>query len=279
MIGIVYSRLRIEEKLLLEAFAKQKIQTVLIDPREIMLGNGKKPDTVSLVLNREISQIRSELILKYFESLAVKTINTTHATETCNNKAVSSWLLEKAGIPTPKTYTVFSLEQALQVAEELMFPLVVKPIVGSWGRLLVKVDNKDTLIAIIEHKEALANPYQKIFYLQEYREKPERDIRILTVGKEPVAAMYRTSEHWITNTAKGGYALKCTIDSQLHSLVTKVIELFAIDIAGIDVLETKSGYEVLEVNSTPEFHGLQTVADKNIADYIATYVNSQSKNI
>ncbi|HVA96245.1 MAG TPA: lysine biosynthesis protein LysX [Candidatus Acidoferrales bacterium] len=275
MIGMVYSRMRIEEKFLLEAFRKAKIDLIQIDPRELMLNGGNKPQ-VNLVFNREIGQVRSELILKYFETCGLRTINSSKATRLCNNKAISTWVLQKNKIPMPKTYTVFSLEQAFHAAELLTYPVVVKPIMGSWGRLIAKVDNKDSLQTIIEHKEALGNPYQQVFYLQKYRDKPERDIRVLTVGKEPIAAMYRKSDHWITNTALGGVAKKCEIDASLEKLVLKILEIFSIDIAGIDFIETENGYEVLEINSTPEFHGLQTTTEKNIADYMVSFISKQA---
>jgi len=277
---MLYSRVRFEEKLLAQAFEKQKQSFIQIDPRKLILGENKNEFAdIALVLNREVSQTRSELILDYIELQGIQTINSTTATRTCNNKALCTWVLQKAKIPHVKSCIVFSQEEAKVVAENISYPLVLKPLFGSWGRLLAKIDNQDTLEAILEHKEALNNPYHSIFYLQEYIEKPDRDIRVLVVDKEPIAAMYRQSDHWITNTALGGNPKKCDLDNDLVKIVKSAVDTLRVEIAGVDIIETVSGYQVLEVNSTAEFHGLQSVTEVNIADCIANYVIKKSKKI
>lgn len=278
MIGILCSRVRVEEKLLFEAFQKQKEEFVQLDPRELILGARNGINHLQILFNREISQVRSELVLEYFEIHNIPTINSAKATTVCNNKALSTWTLQNAGIPMPKTSIVFSLEQARKAAQEFTFPVVLKPILGSWGRLLAKVETEEMLEAIIEHKEALHSPHQQVFYIQEYIKKPERDIRVLVIGKEPVAAMYRESAHWITNTALGGTPKKCELDEDLVSLVKKTVDVLETDIAGVDVVETSDGYKVLEVNSIAEFHGLQTVTEINLAERIAEYIIHKVKS-
>jgi [lysine-biosynthesis-protein LysW]---L-2-aminoadipate ligase len=272
MIGILCSRVRIEEKLLFGAFQKLRQEVIHLDPRELALGAKNKNRQIRVLFNREISQVRSELVLNYFEAHAIKTINSAKTTTICNNKALSTWVLQRAEIPMPKTTIVFSLEQAKCVAKEFTFPVVLKPILGSWGRLLAKVETEEMLESIIEHKEALHTPYQQVFYIQEFIDKPQRDIRVLVIGKEPVAAMFRESVHWITNTALGGSPKKCPLDADLISLVKKTVAVLETDIAGVDIVETDEGYKVLEVNGIAEFHGLQSVTEFNIAERIAEYV-------
>lgn len=280
MIGMIYSRVRVEEKLLLSAFKMQRQKIMQIDPRSVILGDNTVDfDNIDIILNREISQTLSELFLEYFESIGINTINSAKSTSICNNKALCTWILQKEKTPMPKTYIACSLEQAKKAVEELTYPVVLKPLMGSWGRLLAKVENEEMLESIVEHKQALNNPYHAIFYIQEYIKKPQRDIRVFMVNKEPIAAMYRQSSHWITNTALSGLPKKCKLDKELTSLVQKVVNILDIDIAGVDIVETENGYKILEVNSTSEFHGLQTVTDINIADCIADFLIKNRKKL
>lgn len=272
MIGILCSRIRLEEKLIFDSLKKRKIDFTIFDPRLMSLNGGKSGiKKLKLVLNREISQTRAELILEYFNSSGIKTINSSQSTRLCNNKALCTWELQEGNIPVPKTVVVFSQDEAIIAAKKIGYPVVAKPIIGSWGRLLAKIDNQDVLETILEHKEALGSPYHSFFYLQEYIEKPGRDIRVLMIGGEPVAAMYRKSNHWITSTAKGATPKKLKLDSELINLTKKVTEILHVEIAGIDIVETDKGYKVLEVNSSVEFHGLQSVSNINIADKIVDY--------
>ena len=278
MIGILCSRIRLEEKLLFESFKKRNIDFIILDPR-LMVLNRKKNELkkIKLVLNREISQTRAELILDYLNNRGIRTINSSQATRVCNNKALCTWELQKYNIPVPKTVVIFSKDEAIKEAKKLGYPVVAKPIIGSWGRLLAKIDNQNTLESILEHKEALSSPYHSFFYLQEYIRKPDRDIRVLMIGGEPIAAMYRKSSHWITNTAKGAVPIKLKLNTELINLTKKVAEMLHVEIAGIDIVETDFGYKVLEVNSTIEFHGLQTVTTINIADKIVDYLTSKKQ--
>ncbi len=280
MIAIICSRVRIEEKMIFEAFRSKHKEFVRIDYRTVNLGNFYRHNTrPDLVLNREISQTKAELMLEYFKELGVDTVNSYDSTVLCNNKAMSSWRLKKYSIPTPKTSVVFSAEQAISVAESFGYPVVVKPLIGSWGRLLAKVENRDTLEAILEHKEAMQQVYHSVFYIQEYVSKPGRDIRVIVAGKKPVTAMYRQSEHWITNTARGAKPKPCLLNSDIIEIVDKTVKAFGVEIAGIDLVETTEGYKVLEVNSAVEFHGIQTVSSVDIAGRIVDYLLVKEKNL
>lgn len=280
MIGILYSRVRLEEKLLFEAFRKYKKGVLSLDTKTINLSQKNKNNfKISILLNREVSQTKAELVLNFFEGIGIKTINSFSATQLCNNKALCSWMLQKMNVPTVDTEVIFSKEEAYKSAEELGYPLVIKPLIGSWGRLIAKVENKGALEALLEYQEALNNTFHSTFYLQKYIDKPGRDIRILVIGGEPVAAMYRVSKHWITNTARGSVPKKCKLTDELVKLAQITVQTIGTDIAGIDIVETEEGYKVLEVNSTVEFHGLQTVTNFSIADRIANYLVGKEKMI
>jgi len=272
-IGILCSKIRLEEKLLFQEFSKQNIELVQLNPNSLSIKNGKADfGQIDLLLNREIAQTRAELILELADKAGIKTVNSAQATKLCNNKALTTTFLKEAGIPVPKTVTAFSSDQAMKEAEVLGYPLVIKPLWGSWGRLLSKADTPEALEAILEHKQALNSPHHSIFYLQEYIEKPDRDIRVFVVGGKPVAAMYRVSKHWLTNTAKGAVPESMELNKELKDLVIKTVEVLGVEIAGVDVVESKNGYLVLEANATPEFHGLKEVTSVNIAKLIVEYV-------
>lgn len=279
-IGILCSKIRLEEKLLLQEFNKLNQKIVQINSQSLLL-KGEKEDfgQIDLLLNREIAQTRAELILEFATKVGIKTINSVEATKLCNNKALTTYVLKEASIPVPETVIVFSVEQALKAAEEIGYPLVIKPLWGSWGRLLSKVDTPEILEAVLEHKQALNNSQHSIFYLQEYIEKPGRDIRVFVVGGKPVTAMYRVSKHWITNTAKGAVPKSMELYEEITKLVLKTVDVLGVEIAGVDIVESKESLLVLEVNATPEFRGLKEVTNINIAKLIVEYLLKEEKYV
>src|SRR5207248_210867 len=125
--------------------------------------------------------------------------------------------LQAAGVPQPNARVAFTTESALIAIEEMGYPVVLKPVVGSWGRLVSKVNDRESAEALLEHREVLGNYQQQIYYVQEYIRKPGRDIRAFVVGDETIAAIYRTSPHWITNTARGGVGSNCPVEADLHA--------------------------------------------------------------
>ena len=275
-VGILCSKIRIEEKLLFREFAKRNIEPVQIDPRKIILSSDTHDfDGVDLVLNREIGQTRAELIVDYLEAMGVKTINSGAATTLCNNKILSTQILEQKGIPVPVTKIAFSQSMALQAASEIGYPIVIKPVWGSWGRLVSKISSESDLEAIMDHKEGLGGPQHSIFYIQQYIKKPDRDIRVFVIGGVPVAAMYRASTHWLTNTAKGGIPQKLDLNKDIIDLCKNIVDVLGVEIAGVDLVEHDNKYLVFEVNTTPEFHGLNDVSDVNIAKLMVEYIIKQ----
>ena len=224
-VGILYSRVRVEEKLLFEEFEKRGVDLDLLDDRQLIFDITQGPrfsnqfTDYDVIVERCINHSRALYSLHILNDRGVKTVNTAHVLGHLRQQAADD---ERAD-PRPAcrsraALVAFTPESALEAIEELGYPVVLKPAVGSWGRLLSKVNDRDAAEAILEHKEMLGTYHHSIFYIQEYVEKPRRDIRAFVVGDETICAIYRNSEHWITNTARGGKASNCPVTPELNDI-------------------------------------------------------------
>jgi [lysine-biosynthesis-protein LysW]--L-2-aminoadipate ligase len=274
-IGFLYSRMRVEEKLLLEELqSRPGVEVVLINDDEEFFDIGKKPSEVDVLFERSISYNRGLYISRIFEAFGVPVVNTSEIAGRCGDKYVTSQILMQAGVPTPRVLMAFSDEAALKATQEIGYPCVMKPVIGSWGRLLAKVDNAFSAEAIIEHKTVLGGSNHQIFYIQKYVDKPGRDIRAFCIGEEPICAIYRTSDNWITNTARGGVATNCPMTPEINDLVTRTAQAIGAGLLAIDIFETPTGLEVNEVNHTMEFRNSIQTTGVNIPQKMVDYVLS-----
>jgi len=224
------------------------------------------------VLIRCLSHSQAFYATRVLASAGVTTVNSHHVVATCGDKLLTSAALHEAGVPIPRTAVVFSPEAVLEAVEQMGYPAVLKPLSGSWGRLLAKVNDRDTAEAIVEHKATLGGCAHSVFYIQEYVDKPGRDIRTLVVGDEVVYAVYRCSAHWITNTARGGSALPCPLTPELSRLSLAAARAVGGGMLAVDLLETANGrLLVSEVNHTPEFHGAMQATDADVAGAMVDY--------
>ena len=272
-VGVLLSRVRVEEKLLLEAFAKRGIEPRLIDDRELVLALEQAPDLgVDIVVERCIQHSRALYALAVLDAWRVLSVNTFEVADVCGNKLLTSARLARDGVPSPRTRLAFTPESALRAVEELGYPSVLKPLVGSWGRLLSKVNDRDAAEAILEHKDVLGTYIHSIYYVQEYVPKPDRDIRAFVVGDETIAAIYRYSEHWITNTARGGRAERCEVTPELNDLCVRAARAVGGGVLAIDVLESPEGMLVNEVNYTMEFRNSIDTTGVDIPARVVDYV-------
>ena len=201
-IGFLHSLIRKEEKLLIEAFKQRGVELVMLDDRKLIFDLESTLE-VDVVLERCINHSRAMHGLRLLESSGIRCINTSEVSRVCGDKILSSLALKEAGVPQPPLRIAFTEKSALVAIEELGYPVVLKPAVGSWGRLLSKVNDREAAESLLEHKAILGSYHHSIFYIQKYVEKQGRDIRSFVVGDECIAAIYRTSPHWITNTARG----------------------------------------------------------------------------
>jgi [lysine-biosynthesis-protein LysW]---L-2-aminoadipate ligase len=271
-IGILCSLVRKEEKLLFDEFRRQDLPFDRIDDREMILDLHHRRWDFDVILERCINHSRALHTLKYLNDCGVNTVNTYEVASTCGDKLLTTLALIRDGVPTPRVFVAHTPESALQAIERLGYPVVLKPAVGSWGRLLSKVNDRDAAEAILEHKQTLGSYHHSIFYIQEYIDKRGRDIRSFVVGDETICAIYRTSPHWITNTARGGVATKCPVTPELNEISVRAAKAVGGGVVAIDLFETPDGITVNEVNYTMEFRNSIDTTGVNIPAKVVDYV-------
>ena len=271
-VGVVCSRIRLEEKLLLRALEERKVTVEVIDDRSLVLDPARPALSYDVVIERSLSLSRSVYIVQTLEQWGIKTINPFKTIQTCGDKVLTTTALQRAGVPTPRTLIAFTPESALEAIEELGYPVVLKPLVGSWGRLLAKINDREAAEAILEHKHVLGSYQHSIFYIQEYIQKPGRDIRVAVIGDRVVRAIYRSSSHWITNTARGGDPVPCEITPELEQICLTAAQAIGGGILGVDLLEDPArGLLVNEVNGTMEFGKSAHVTKVDLPGEVAEY--------
>ena len=274
-VGMLLSRVRIEEKLLLEAFQAHGVEVELFDDREIVfdLHDPGPFAGLDVVLERSISHGRALASLEQLNAWGIPTVNSAAVANVCGNKFATSRSLIQQGVPTPRTMLAFTEDSALAAIETLGYPVVLKPAVGSWGRLISKINDREAAEAVLEHKQILGSYHHSVFYIQEYIDKPQRDIRTFVVGGETIAGIYRTSPHWITNTARGGQATNCPITPELDELSRAAAAAVGGGVVAIDVLERQNGELLVnEVNYTMEFRNSIDTTGVDIPARVVDYV-------
>jgi [lysine-biosynthesis-protein LysW]--L-2-aminoadipate ligase len=292
-IGILGSRIRVEEKLLLRALRERGVSFERIDSRKLAveLSNSGSDDAAGsaichlpsatccdAVLVRCLSHSRAYYLTRWLESTGVPSVSPHRAIATCGDKMLTSAALQEAGVPIPRTQVAFTPDAALEVIEGIGYPVVLKPLFGSWGRLLARINDRHAAEAVLEHKKRLGSYIHGVFYIQEYVDKPGRDIRSFVAGDDAngyatIAAIYRSSDHWITNTARGGDAANCPITPAIDRLSCAAARAVGGGMVAIDLLEDRDGrLLVSEVNHTPEFRNSIDTTGVDIPGRIIDYV-------
>ncbi len=255
-VTLLHSRIRVEERLLLDELERRGIDVrpLHADETVIELTSDRDPGRPEILLDRCLSHTKAAAIVRAFEAQGVECINPSRVIETCGDKLQTTAALARAGVPSPRTLAAFSYEGAVEAAERLGYPLVLKPTVGSWGRMVSKINDRDALDAVLEHKAHLGGVQHGVIYLQELINKPGRDIRAFVVGDETICAIVRHSEHWITNTARGGRAEAFPVTDELNEICVRAAHAVGGGVVAIDLLEDpERGLLVNEINSTMEF--------------------------
>lgn len=281
-VGVLYSRVRVEEKLLFEAFERRGIELDLLDDQRLIFditdpatrSTAGQPDfqRFDVVVERCINHSRALYSLKILNDQGIRTVNTALVADVCGNKLMTTSALAAAGVPQPRALVAYTPESALAAIEQLGYPAVLKPTVGSWGRLLSKVNDRDAAEAILEHKETLGSYHHSIFYIQEYVKKPGRDIRAFQVGGETICAIYRNSSNWITNTARGGSSSNCPVTPELADICTRAARACGGGVVALDLFEDPDrGLLVNEVNYTMEFRNSIAPTNVNIPERMVDF--------
>lgn len=285
-IGILITHIRAEEKLLISAFQERGIEPDIILDRDLDFDITTGPEqpapggvpwqAYDLLMERSVSTSRGLYALAILNSWGINTINRYETAATCADKLRTSIALAQAGIPQPPTRVAFEQDTTLQALDKLGYPSVFKPVTGSWGRLLARVNDRDAAEAIIEHRQTLGDYNHHTYYVQKYIDKPGRDIRAFVVGNRTICAIYRTSPHWITNTARGGQASNCPVTPELDALCQSAAQAVGGGVLAIDVLEDSDGRLLInEVNHTMEFRNSSAPTGVNIPAEIVHYALSQ----
>lgn len=270
-LGVFLTIVRPEEKAILAAAQARGLAVERWDDGEVTFGLARPDHLPDVIVNRSVSHTRSVYATRCFAHYGVPTVNAPEVVELAGDKILTSLRLAERGIPTPRTVIALSAEAAKKAIAEIGYPAVLKPAVGSWGRLMAKVDSPEAAEQILEHKEALASPVHSVFYVQEFVPKPDRDLRVFVVGDRAVAAMYRRSTDWRTNAARGAVAETAPLTPELIELSLRAAEAVGGGVLAVDLMESPNGLVVHEVNPTPEFKALAAATGADIAGAIVEH--------
>jgi [lysine-biosynthesis-protein LysW]--L-2-aminoadipate ligase len=277
-ITVLYDTIRLEEKALSEAAKKKDIQIEMVDCKNLVLELDKKSQ-FHTVLQRCVSYYRNLHSTAALEGMGANVINSLYTGVYAGNKLFTHMLLQNAGIATPFVTVAFSKDSALAALDSLGYPQVIKPTVGSWGRMVTKLNSKEAAEGIIEEREKMYPIYQ-IHYLEEFVQRPPRDIRAVVIGDEVAGAIYRNSseDNWKTNTHLGGEATLCKITKELEDICIRATKAVKGQIVGVDLMESKDkGLVVHEINNTTEYRNVARVTGIDVARKILEYAVNSGK--
>ncbi|WP_218005033.1 RimK family alpha-L-glutamate ligase [Actinomadura macra] len=285
-VGVIASRVRLDEKRILAALDRRAVPYERLDGRACRYELDAGPPRWPLVLNREIGQVRAAYAARGLEAAGGTVINSAAATELCGDKWRTSVALRRAGLPVPRTALALTPEAALDTIERIGYPAVIKPLQGSWGRLVTAVRDRHAAAAVLEHVAALPSPQSHVVYVQEMVETPGRDVRAIVIGGRLVGAVHRSAGEeaggWRANVALGATTERCAVTAELAELAEEAARAVGADIAGVDLLEERGErLLVLEVNSGVEFSGFQEAMGDavDVADRIAGHVAARREGV
>lgn len=281
-ICIIYDKLRFEEKKIYNDIQQKGFDATLIDGKSLVFDTeSSKSDSRfgDIILQRVISYNRGLHLTYCLEQIGLPVVNSFSVSEICGNKLITSLILKKNNVPTPKTTFAFSTESARECMKKLGFPLVVKPIIGSWGRGVYQIKDQSMADMMLDSRQENDNSFSRIYYFQELIDRPSRDIRCIVIGDQIVASVFRYSSEneWRTNVAVGGRTEMAPLTSELKEIVLKASNAIGGGILGVDLMEDKErGYLVHEVNNTVEFRGASAVCKSDIAGAMTDYLVKMS---
>lgn len=280
-LSLIYDKVRWEEKALYEAASRMNIALRMVDAEEVIFDiSSNRPDENfgDVVLERCVSHYTGFHTAAILEGYGYKVINPSEVIRLCGNKLLTTILLRRAGVPVPKTYVAFTARSALKAFDKVGYPAMLKPVLGSWGRLVSLISDETAAKVALEHRE-LMYPLYQVYYIQENIERPPRDIRVFVIGDEIPVAIYRLGppNDWRTNTARGGKVAVCKITPEIEELAFKSARAIGSGIFGVDMMESNKGLVVHEVNSTIEFRNTVPATGVKLQDHIINYAVREAK--
>ena len=278
-ITVLYDTIRLEEKLLIEAAKKNDIQIEMVDCKKLFINLNENTQEFETVLQRCVSYYRNIHSTATLEGLGARVINCLNTGLLAGNKLFTHMLLQKAGIVTPDATIAFSKEAAMEALEKNGYPKIIKPTVGSWGRMVSKLNDRDSAEGIIESRESMHPAYQ-MYFLEEFVQRPPRDIRAIVIGDTVAGAIYRVSNdtNWKTNTHLGGSAEACEVSNELEDICIKAKNTVQGEIVGVDLMESNDkGLVVHEINNTTEFRNVVKVTGVDIPTQMLDYLKNSSR--
>jgi [lysine-biosynthesis-protein LysW]---L-2-aminoadipate ligase len=282
-LSILYDNIRWEEKALYEAAKKRGIKVNNINCKDLSIGlNNERessPYLNKVIIQRCVSYFKSVHATAALEGLGAHIINSLRTATLCGNKLFAHMELQKAGVRTPNAFSAFSEESAIAALDNLGYPAVIKPTIGSWGRLIALLRDRDAANAVIEDREHMFPLYQ-VYYFEELVSRPPRDIRAIVIGDTVVAAIYRYSGpgEWKTNMALGGHAEACPLTSELEDICIKATKAVEGQIVGVDLMESREhGLIVHEINNTTEFRNTVRVTGVDIPGLMVDFASKIGK--
>ena len=277
-ITVLYDTIRLEEKLLIESAKKNGIDIEMVDCKKLFVDLNKNTHNFQTVLQRCVSYYRNIHSTATLEGLGARVVNSLNTGILAGNKLFTHMLLQKAGVPTPDATIAFSKEAAMEALEKNGYPKVIKPTVGSWGRMVSKLNDRDSAESVIESRETMYPIYQ-IHFLEEFVQRPPRDIRAIVIGDKVAGAIYRITDgvNWKTNTHLGGSAETCEVTNEMEDICIKAKNTVQGEIVGVDLMESDDkGLVVHEINNTTEFRNVVRVTGVDVPTQILEHVKNMS---
>ena len=278
-ITVLYDTIRLEEKLLIKAAERHDINIEMVDCKQLFVDLNKNTQEFETVLQRCVSYYRNIHSTATLEGLGARVVNCLNTGLLAGNKLFTHMLLQKAGIPTPEATIAFSKEAAIESLEKNGYPKIIKPTVGSWGRMVSKLNDRDSAEGVIESRESMHPTYQ-MYFLEEFVQRPPRDIRAIVIGDTVAGAIYRVSNdtNWKTNTHLGGSAEACEVSNELEDICIKAKNTVQGEIVGVDLMESNDkGLVVHEINNTTEFRNVVKVTGVDIPTQMLDYLKNSSR--
>jgi len=273
-VALLASRVRVEERWLLAALERRRVAFVHLDDRALSarIGSERERPNWDVVLNRSISATRRAAVSRLCEAWDIPVVNSSGVVTTCDDKLATTLALDRAGVPVPPTAVALAPDGGLDAIESVGYPAVLKPVNGSWGRLVSKLNDRDAAEAVLAHRRALSSPPHGIVYAQQFVATSGRDIRAIVVGEDVVGAVYRSSRHWVRNTAQCGEATACPLTPQLEEICLRAAAAVGGGALAIDLLESdQDGLSVSEVNSGMEFAGFSRATGVDVAAILVDF--------